>query len=154
MSTQAVAKQAINPASTTEARIMFRVLTAVSFCHVLNDMMQSLLPSIYPILKTSFHLNFTQIGFITLTFQITASLPDKSAPPGSPSPPSSASSSSSESAAGTRLTSPICKADPQSTPKNPPHCREGKSSPQSPFSSRSSSQSTSISPASPATTPS
>ena len=53
---------------------MFRVLAAVSFCHVLNDMMQSLLPSIYPILKSSFHLNFTQIGFITLTFQITASL--------------------------------------------------------------------------------
>jgi MFS transporter, FSR family, fosmidomycin resistance protein len=53
---------------------MFRVLAAVSFCHVLNDMIQSLLPSIYPILKTSFHLNFTQIGFITLTFQTTASL--------------------------------------------------------------------------------
>ena len=74
MSTQAVAKQAINPANTTEERTMFRVLAAVSFCHVLNDMMQSLLPSIYPILKASFHLNFTQIGFITLTFQITASL--------------------------------------------------------------------------------
>src|SRR5260370_1322424 len=74
MSTQAVAKQAINPANTTEEQTMFRVLAAVSFCHVLNDMMQSLLPAIYPILKTSFHLNFTQIGFITLTFQITASL--------------------------------------------------------------------------------
>jgi FSR family fosmidomycin resistance protein-like MFS transporter len=54
--------------------MMFRVLAAVSFCHVLNDMMQSLLSSIYPILKSSYHLNFTQIGFITLTFQITASL--------------------------------------------------------------------------------
>src|SRR6266581_1273680 len=74
MSTQAVTKQAINPANATEERTMFRVLAAVSFCHVLNDMMQSLLPSIYPILKASFHLNFTQIGFITLTFQITASL--------------------------------------------------------------------------------
>jgi FSR family fosmidomycin resistance protein-like MFS transporter len=74
MSTQAVAKQTINPANTSEERTMFRVLAAVSFCHVLNDMMQSLLPSIYPILKSSFHLNFTQIGFITLTFQITASL--------------------------------------------------------------------------------
>src|SRR5882762_7283204 len=74
MSTQAVAKQTIKPANTTEERTMFRVLAAVSFCHVLNDMMQSLLPSIYPILKSSFHLNFTQIGFITLTFQITASL--------------------------------------------------------------------------------
>src|SRR5467141_1927794 len=74
MSTQAVTKQTINAANTTEERTMFRVLAAVSFCHVLNDMMQSLLPSIYPILKSSFHLNFTQIGFITLTFQITASL--------------------------------------------------------------------------------
>jgi FSR family fosmidomycin resistance protein-like MFS transporter len=74
MSTQAVTKQTINPASPTEEKTMFRVLAAVSFCHVLNDMMQSLLPSIYPILKSSFHLNFTQIGFITLTFQITASL--------------------------------------------------------------------------------
>jgi MFS transporter, FSR family, fosmidomycin resistance protein len=74
MSTQAVTKQTINPATTTEQKTMFRILAAVSFCHVLNDMMQSLLPSIYPILKTSFHLNFTQIGFITLTFQITASL--------------------------------------------------------------------------------
>ena len=74
MSTQAVTKQTTNPATTTEQKTMFRILAAVSFCHVLNDMMQSLLPSIYPILKTSFHLNFTQIGFITLTFQITASL--------------------------------------------------------------------------------
>jgi FSR family fosmidomycin resistance protein-like MFS transporter len=74
MGTQAVRKQTISPANTTEERTMFRVLAAVSFCHVLNDMMQSLLPSIYPILKSSFHLNFTQIGFITLTFQITASL--------------------------------------------------------------------------------
>ncbi len=51
-----------------------RVLAAVSFCHLINDMLQSLLPSIYPILKSSFHLDFGQIGLITLTFQITASL--------------------------------------------------------------------------------
>src|SRR3984885_5909247 len=56
------------------SRNLFRVLTAASFCHLLNDMVQSLLPSIYPILKSSFHLNFTQIGILTLTFQITASL--------------------------------------------------------------------------------
>jgi MFS transporter, FSR family, fosmidomycin resistance protein len=74
MSTQAVTKNAINPTQANQEQTMFRVLAAVSFCHVLNDMMQSLLPSIYPILKSSFHLNFTQIGFITLTFQITASL--------------------------------------------------------------------------------
>src|SRR5580698_4363523 len=53
---------------------LLRVLAAVSFCHLLNDMMQSLLPSIYPILKSSFHLNFSQIGLLTLVFQITASL--------------------------------------------------------------------------------
>jgi MFS transporter, FSR family, fosmidomycin resistance protein len=53
---------------------LLRVLAAVSFCHLLNDMLQSLLPSIYPILKSSFHLNFSQIGLLTLTFQITASL--------------------------------------------------------------------------------
>jgi FSR family fosmidomycin resistance protein-like MFS transporter len=74
MSTQAVTTTEINRPETHQSRTMFRVLAAVSFCHVLNDMMQSLLPSIYPILKSSFHLNFTQIGFITLTFQITASL--------------------------------------------------------------------------------
>jgi MFS transporter, FSR family, fosmidomycin resistance protein len=50
------------------------VLSAVAFCHLLNDMMQSLLPSIYPILKGSFHLNFGQIGLITLAYQVTASL--------------------------------------------------------------------------------
>jgi len=54
--------------------VLFRVLTAVSFCHLLNDMVQSLLPSIYPILKSSFGLDFGQIGLITLTYQITASL--------------------------------------------------------------------------------
>src|SRR5271168_1562729 len=74
MSTQTVTRNAIGTEDANRQRTMFRVLAAVSFCHVLNDMMQSLLPSIYPILKSSFHLNFTQIGFITLTFQITASL--------------------------------------------------------------------------------
>ncbi len=50
------------------------VLTAISLSHFLNDMMQSLLPAIYPILKASFHLDFAQIGLITLAFQFTASL--------------------------------------------------------------------------------
>jgi FSR family fosmidomycin resistance protein-like MFS transporter len=52
----------------------FKVLGAIGFSHLLNDMIQSLLPSIYPLLKSSFLLNFTQIGLITLTYQITASL--------------------------------------------------------------------------------
>lgn len=65
---------------TTEAipqpshKTIFPVLAAISFCHLLNDMMQSLLPAIYPILKSSFRLDFGQIGLITLTYQLTASL--------------------------------------------------------------------------------
>lgn len=55
-------------------RTAFLVLGAISFCHLLNDMMQSLLPAIYPMLKTSFGLDFVQVGMITLTYQLTASL--------------------------------------------------------------------------------
>jgi MFS transporter, FSR family, fosmidomycin resistance protein len=50
------------------------ILAAISFCHLLNDMMQSLLPALYPMLKTSYRLTFTQIGLLTFTFQFTASL--------------------------------------------------------------------------------
>jgi MFS transporter, FSR family, fosmidomycin resistance protein len=74
VSTQAVTKNGIDTTGPTTEGTMFRVLAAVSFCHLLNDMVQSLVPSIYPILKSSFHLSFTQIGLITLTYQITASL--------------------------------------------------------------------------------
>jgi FSR family fosmidomycin resistance protein-like MFS transporter len=52
----------------------FRVLGALSVCHLLNDMVQSLLPSIYPILKSALHLDFGHIGLITLANQLTASL--------------------------------------------------------------------------------
>ncbi|HVY82710.1 MAG TPA: MFS transporter [Steroidobacteraceae bacterium] len=52
----------------------FAVLGAISFCHFLNDLMQSLLPALYPMLKTSYTLSFGQIGFLTFTYQITASL--------------------------------------------------------------------------------
>src|SRR5882724_68550 len=57
-----------------QAPAAFTVLAAISFCHLLNDMMQALLPAMYPMLKTSFRLDFGQIGLITLTFQLTASL--------------------------------------------------------------------------------
>ena len=50
------------------------VLGGISFAHMLNDMIQSLILAIYPLLKDGFHLSFTQIGLITLTYQITASL--------------------------------------------------------------------------------
>jgi MFS transporter, FSR family, fosmidomycin resistance protein len=52
----------------------FNILGAISVCHLLNDALSSLLPSIYPLLKDSFHLNFAQVGLITLTYQTTASL--------------------------------------------------------------------------------
>ena len=50
------------------------VLLGLSFCHFLNDMLQSLILAIYPLLKTAFRLDFVHIGLITLTFQMTASL--------------------------------------------------------------------------------
>jgi FSR family fosmidomycin resistance protein-like MFS transporter len=56
------------------ARTAFGILLAISFCHVLNDMMQSLLPALYPMLKSSYELSYAQIGLLTFTFQITASL--------------------------------------------------------------------------------
>jgi MFS transporter, FSR family, fosmidomycin resistance protein len=52
----------------------FSVLFAIAFCHLLNDMMQALLPAIYPTLKAEFHLSFVQIGLITAAFQLTASV--------------------------------------------------------------------------------
>ena len=58
----------------TAARATFPVLYAICFAHLMNDMIQSLLPAIYPILKQNYQLDFSQIGLLTLTFQITASL--------------------------------------------------------------------------------
>ncbi|NMP26168.1 MFS transporter [Rahnella sp. SAP-1] len=53
---------------------VYSVLTAISVSHLLNDMLQSLILAIYPLLQHEFSLSFTQIGMITLTYQITASL--------------------------------------------------------------------------------
>ena len=66
-------RPAVNQPATT-GRTAFTILLAISFCHLLNDMMQSLLPALYPMLKTSYALSFGQIGILTFTFQITASL--------------------------------------------------------------------------------
>lgn len=52
----------------------FAILVAVGLCHMLNDIMQSLLSAIYPMLKDDFALDYGQIGFLTLSFQVTASL--------------------------------------------------------------------------------
>lgn len=67
----ALAAQSSLPAATGA---VLPVLISLSFCHMLNDLMQSLIPALYPMLKQQFHLDFTQVGLITLSFQLTASL--------------------------------------------------------------------------------
>lgn len=62
------------PAEHAEPKTEFSIIGAISFSHLLNDMIQSLILAIYPILKGDFHLSFGQIGLITLTYQLTASL--------------------------------------------------------------------------------
>ncbi|HEX9326411.1 MAG TPA: MFS transporter [Reyranella sp.] len=69
------AAPAVSPVSTASANsTTFAVILSLSFCHLLNDMMQSLVPALYPILKESYALSFGQIGLITLAFQCTASM--------------------------------------------------------------------------------
>ncbi|EOI7706631.1 MFS transporter [Providencia vermicola] len=64
---------AAKPISKT-GKTVFSILTAISFSHLLNDMIQSLILAIYPLLQSDFSLSFAQVGLITLTYQITASL--------------------------------------------------------------------------------
>ncbi|WP_317850379.1 MFS transporter [Pseudomonas sp. BF-RE-26] len=54
--------------------LVMRVIGACALAHLINDLIQAVLPSIYPMLKASYGLSFTQVGLITLTFQLTASL--------------------------------------------------------------------------------
>jgi FSR family fosmidomycin resistance protein-like MFS transporter len=61
-------------ATSSSGATVVGMLAAISVSHLLNDTIQSLMPSIYPILKSSFQLNFSQIGLIALTLQLTASL--------------------------------------------------------------------------------
>jgi len=61
-------------ASSARSTTVFTVLIAVSIGHLLNDLIQSLLPAVYPLLKAEFGLDFMHIGLITLTNQLTASL--------------------------------------------------------------------------------
>lgn len=67
--------QSTSVASTNLAqKTVYSVLFSIAFAHLLNDLMQAVIPSIYPILKENFNLSFTQIGIITFVFQLTASL--------------------------------------------------------------------------------
>lgn len=73
---KAVAETAdtIAPAAARASGTVFPILIALSVCHMLNDMMQSMISGLYPMLKEDFHLDYTQIGLISLTFQLTAAL--------------------------------------------------------------------------------
>ncbi len=79
VSEEALVTPVIGPDATSDfiakaAGPAYIVLGGISFSHFLNDTMQSLIPSVYPILKASYALDFAQIGLITLAFQFTASL--------------------------------------------------------------------------------
>lgn len=60
--------------STEAAGTTYAILLAISACHLMNDLLQSLLPAIYPMLKDNFALDFAQVGLVTLTFQGTGSI--------------------------------------------------------------------------------
>ena len=65
---------ALQPPHTAQARTAFGILSAISLSHFLNDVMQSLLLALYPLFKHEFSLSFVQVGLITMTFQLTASM--------------------------------------------------------------------------------
>ncbi|MBK8599842.1 MAG: MFS transporter [Flavobacterium sp.] len=56
------------------SKTIFSILFAISFAHLLNDLIQAIIPSVYPILKEKYHLSFSQIGLITFAFQFSASI--------------------------------------------------------------------------------
>jgi len=66
----------MQPSTTSQiaTKTVFPILFTISFTHLLNDLVQAVLPAVYPLIKTNFRLSFTQIGLITLTVQTTASL--------------------------------------------------------------------------------
>ncbi|MGY3652551.1 hypothetical protein ACVWW2_007842 [Bradyrhizobium sp. LM4.3] len=72
--TEPVVISDVTPAAKSAAGPAYVVLAGISFSHFLNDTMQSLIASVYPILKDTYALDFAQIGMITLAFQFTASL--------------------------------------------------------------------------------
>lgn len=62
------------PATAQTSPLVMSIIGAVALAHLINDLIQAVLPSIYPMLKENYGLTFTQVGLITLTFQLTASL--------------------------------------------------------------------------------
>jgi MFS transporter, FSR family, fosmidomycin resistance protein len=73
----ATSSPSISPSASVSSQsspLVMRVIAACALAHLINDLIQAVLPSIYPMLKANYDLSFTQIGLITLTFQLTASL--------------------------------------------------------------------------------
>ena len=70
----AISDQTLATPGPQKARTAFGILGAISLSHLLNDMIQSLILALYPLLQSEFSLSFVQIGMITLTFQVTSSL--------------------------------------------------------------------------------
>ena len=66
-----LAKTAALPQENTTT---YSILFIISFAHFINDMLQAIVPSVYPILKSDYNLSFSQVGLITLTYQLTASI--------------------------------------------------------------------------------
>lgn len=62
------------PDQTIAQKTVYTILFSISFAHLLNDLLQSIIPSVYPLLKQNYNLSFSEIGFITFTFQVTASI--------------------------------------------------------------------------------
>lgn len=71
---QAVDAKKEFPGVDLSQKIVYSILFSVSFAHLLNDLLQAVIPAVYPILKENFNLSFSQIGFITFAFQITSSV--------------------------------------------------------------------------------
>lgn len=71
MKTPSVQSEVVNKAL---EKTVYPILFAISFSHLLNDTIQSLIPAIYPVIKTSFSLNYGQVGLITFVFQMAASI--------------------------------------------------------------------------------
>lgn len=63
-----------NTSTSNAQKTIFSVLFAISFAHLINDLIQAIIPSVYPILKQNYGLSFTEIGIITFAFQLTASI--------------------------------------------------------------------------------
>ncbi|CAI3794313.1 hypothetical protein GLGCALEP_00920 [Pseudomonas sp. MM221] len=74
MATSSASTASTSAAASQATPLVMRIIGFCALAHLINDLIQSVLPAIYPMLKANYDLSFAQIGLITLTFQITASL--------------------------------------------------------------------------------